>query len=109
MRCGRSSCSRHGDIRYANFCPRLIPWAGRRLGSALPITCVMRCVPEQVLITSGAGEALELLAQSIFKRGDKVLIEEPGYAVIRRTLSELGLKTVSIPVDEGGLDIAKGV
>jgi GntR family transcriptional regulator / MocR family aminotransferase len=60
----------------------------------------VRCAPEQVVITSGAGEALELLAQSIVKRGDKVLIEEPGYALIRRTLSELGLKTVSIPVDE---------
>src|SRR6185503_3445942 len=98
-------------IRELLASPDPLGWAPLRLAIADHLRAFrgMRCAPEQVLITSGAGEALELLAQSIFKRGDKVLIEEPGYALIRRTLSELGLKTVSIPVDEGGLDIAKGV
>jgi Aminotransferase class I and II len=98
-------------VRELLSSPDPLGWAPLRLAIADHLRAFrgMRCAPEQLLITSGAGETLELLAQSIFTRGDKVLIEEPGYALIRRTLSELGLKTVSIPVDEGGLDIAKGV
>ena len=98
-------------VRELLSSPDPLGWAPLRLAIADHLRAFrgMRCAPEQLLITSGAGETLELLAQSIFTRGDKVLIEEPGNALIRRTLSELGLKTVSIPVDEGGLDIAKGV
>lgn len=97
-------------IRELLASPDPLGWAPLRLAIADHLRAFrgMRCAPEQVVITSGAGEALELLAQSILKRGDKVLIEEPGYVLIRRTFSELGLKTVPIPVDEGGLDIAKG-
>ena len=97
-------------IRDLLSSPDPLGWAPLRLAIADHLRAFrgMRCAPEQVVITSGAGEALELLAQSILKRGDKVLIEEPGYVLIRKTFSELGLKTVSIPVDADGLDIAKG-
>jgi len=97
-------------IRELLSSPDPLGWAPLRLAIADHLRAFrgMRCAPEQVVITSGAGEALELLAQSILKRGDKVLIEEPGYVLIRKTFSELGLKTVSIPVDADGLDIAKG-
>jgi GntR family transcriptional regulator/MocR family aminotransferase len=97
-------------IRELLASPDPLGWAPLRLAIADHLRAFrgMRCAPEQVVITSGAGEALELLVQSILKRGDKVLIEEPGYVLIRRTFSELGLKTVAIPVDEGGLDIGKG-
>lgn len=97
-------------IRELLSSPDPLGWAPLRLAIADHLRAFrgMRCAPEQVVITSGAGEALELLAQSILKRGDKVLIEEPGYVLIRKTFSELGLKTVPIPVDADGLDIAKG-
>ncbi len=97
-------------IRELLASPDPLGWAPLRLAIADHLRAFrgMRCAPEQVVITSGAGEGLELLAQSILKRGDKVVIEEPGYVLIRRIFSELGLKTVPIPVDEGGLDIAKG-
>jgi GntR family transcriptional regulator/MocR family aminotransferase len=98
-------------VRELLSTPDLLGWAPLRVAIADHLRAFrgMRCAPERVVITSGAGEALELLAQSIFKRGDKVLIEEPGYSVVRRTFSELGLKAVPIPVDEDGLDIARGV
>lgn len=97
-------------IRELLSSPDPLGWAPLRLAIADHLRAFrgMRCAPEQVVITSGAGEALEVLAQSIFTRGDKVVMEEPGYVLTRRTFSELGLKTVSIPVDSEGLDIAKG-
>src|SRR5262245_7747907 len=97
-------------IRELLSSPDPLGWAPLRLAIADHLRAFrgMRCAPEQVVITSGAGEGLELLAQSILKRGDKVVIEEPGYVLIRRIFSELGLKTVPIPVDDGGLDIGRG-
>ncbi len=97
-------------VRELLSSPDPLGWAPLRLAIADHLRAFrgMRCAPEQVVITSGAGEALELLAQSILKRGDKVMIEEPGYVLIRKTFSELGIRTLSIPVDEDGLDIARG-
>jgi GntR family transcriptional regulator/MocR family aminotransferase len=97
-------------VRELLAAPDPLGWAPLRLAIADHLRAFrgMRCAPEQIVITSGAGEAMELLAQSIFRRGDRILIEEPGYVLIRRTFSELGLKTVPIAVDEDGLDIAKG-
>jgi len=97
-------------IRELLSSPDPLGWAPLRLAIADHLRAFrgMRCAPEQVVITSGAGEALELLAQSILRRGDKVIIEEPGYVLIRKTFSELGLKTVPLSVDEDGLDVTKG-
>lgn len=97
-------------IRELLASPDPLGWAPLRLAIADHLRAFrgMRCAPEQVVITSGAGEALELLGQSILARGDKIIIEEPGYVLIRRTFTELGFRTAPIPVDADGLDIAKG-
>lgn len=97
-------------VRELLASPDPLGWAPLRLAIADHLRAFrgMRCAPEQVVITSGAGEALELLGQSILKRGDKIIIEEPGYVLIRRTFTELGFTTAPIPVDADGLDIARG-
>lgn len=97
-------------IRELLASPDPLGWAPLRLAIADHLRAFrgMRCAPEQVVITSGAGEALELLGQSILTRGDKIIIEEPGYVLIRRTFTELGFRTAPIPVDADGLDIARG-
>lgn len=97
-------------VRELLASPDPLGWAPLRLAIADHLRAFrgMRCAPEQVVITSGAGEALELLGQSILKRGDKIIIEEPGYVLIRRTFTELGFTTAPIPVDGDGLDITKG-
>lgn len=66
------------------------------------------CAPRQVVITSGAVEAIDLLARTAFRPGDGVLIEEPGYGVLRRALSRNGLACHPVAVDEQGFDIARG-
>lgn len=60
------------------------------------------CDPGQVVITSGATETFELLARSLMTRGDRVLVEQPGFAPMRAALSGAGLSLVPMAVDEGG-------
>jgi GntR family transcriptional regulator/MocR family aminotransferase len=39
----------------------------------------VRCVPEQLIITSGSQHALEIVIRTVLKTGDKVWIEDPGF------------------------------
>jgi GntR family transcriptional regulator/MocR family aminotransferase len=60
------------------------------------------CTAEQVIITSGAQSALDIVARMILDPGDNFWIEEPGYAGARHAMTAAGGIAVSIPVDENG-------
>lgn len=64
------------------------------------------CSPHQVIITSGAVEAVNLLARAVFRPGNRILIEEPGYRAMRRALELNGLHCLPVPVDAQGFDTA---
>lgn len=63
----------------------------------------IHCNPEQVLVTSGAQQALSLLAQTLLEPGDTVAVEEPGYPVARQVFAGQGAHVVGVEVDEEGL------
>lgn len=63
------------------------------------------CEPAQVVITSGAGEALALVVEALGGAGGAAWMEEPGYKGIRAALSGSGMQVVPVPVDEQGFDV----
>ena len=68
----------------------------------------LHCSPRQVLITSGAQQALDLIARVIIDPGDEVWMEDPGYPGLRSTLQAAGAKIHDIAVDESGLSVKHG-
>lgn len=68
----------------------------------------VRCEPEQVVILSGAQQALALLAQLLLDPGDPVWMEEPGWPGTRSALAGAGARIVPVPVDGEGIDVAEG-
>ena len=60
--------------------------------------------PEQIIITSSAQAALDLVARALVGRGDTVWLEEPGYPGARAAFSGAGAELVPVPVDEHGLN-----
>jgi GntR family transcriptional regulator/MocR family aminotransferase len=56
-----------------------------------------------VLVTRGATNGLDLLAATVLRPGDRVGVEEPGYADARSVLAARGAVVVPCPVDENGL------
>ncbi len=68
----------------------------------------VRCEVEQVIIVSGAQQAIGLAAHVLLDEGDRALVEDPGYPGIRGALLAAGVKVVPVPVDAEGLDIATG-
>lgn len=63
------------------------------------------CDADDVVVTSGASQAVDLIARSTLALGDGVAYEEPGYPVSRSTLLLNGARIVPIAVDEDGLQV----
>lgn len=62
------------------------------------------CTEQDVIVTSGAQQAFDLLARVLVARGHtKVAIEDPGYPPLRAALLAAGAQLVPVPVDEYGL------
>ncbi|MEV8465885.1 PLP-dependent aminotransferase family protein [Fluviibacterium sp. DFM31] len=64
------------------------------------------CHPRQVVVTSGAVEAFELVLDSCVPPAAGVLIEDPGYDPLRRVLTRTGRRPVPCRIDGDGLDIS---
>lgn len=61
------------------------------------------CTPEQVVVTSGTQQSLQLVAQLLADPGDTVWLEDPGYWGARSVFRTLGLKLEPVAVDAEGL------
>ncbi|HVF27178.1 MAG TPA: PLP-dependent aminotransferase family protein [Pyrinomonadaceae bacterium] len=66
----------------------------------------VRCEPEQVIIVSGAQQALDLVARLLLDADDAVWIEDPCYPGARDALHSAGAELVSVPVDGDGFDLS---
>ncbi len=60
---------------------------------------------DQILITTGAQQAITLLAQFALQRGDTVLIENPTYFGAIDAFRAAGARLIPIPMNEAGIDI----
>ena len=62
--------------------------------------------PDEVIITSGCLEAVNLCLKAVTKPGDTVAVESPTYFGINQAIESLGLKVVEISTDPvSGIDL----
>lgn len=62
--------------------------------------------PDDVLITHGAQQALDLVGRVLIEPGCRVAVEEPGYPPARELFRSLGAQVVGVPVDGEGLVVS---
>ncbi|MGE0556870.1 MAG: PLP-dependent aminotransferase family protein [Burkholderiales bacterium] len=65
----------------------------------------INCSADDILLTSGSLQALDLVNHTLLTRGDTVLIEEDCYQGSINRLLRLGVTPVGIPLDREGLRI----
>ena len=58
---------------------------------------------DNVLITTGSQQALDLLGRIFINRGDRILVESPTYLGALQAWNAYGVKYVTIPFDEDGM------
>jgi GntR family transcriptional regulator/MocR family aminotransferase len=89
--------------------PMGIPALREALADHLRTVRSVRCTPDQIMIVSGSQQALALAGRALLAAGDAVWLEEPGYGGARDALRLAGARTIGVPVDDDGLDVAAGI
>lgn len=76
-----------GDLAFKRQVARLaLEWGGQMY-------------PEQLVVTQGVIEALNLALRALTRPGDVVAVESPAYFALLYTIKELGLRVLEIPTD----------
>ncbi|RKP43432.1 PLP-dependent aminotransferase family protein [Trinickia fusca] len=60
---------------------------------------------ENVLLTQGATQALDLVVRTLLRPGDAVVVEDPGYCNLLQILKLAGLHVYGVPRTPTGLDV----
>jgi GntR family transcriptional regulator / MocR family aminotransferase len=72
------------------------------------VTRSVKCTPEQILITAGTHQSIDLLLRMLSEPEDVAWIEDPCYWGTHSVLQSHGLQSLPIPVDEEGMQINIG-
>ena len=68
----------------------------------------VRCEPEQIVVTAGTQQALDIVIRVLLASGDDVWVEDPGYPLTHAQLLLAKARPRPIPVDAQGLMVAAG-
>ncbi len=66
----------------------------------------MRVSPDQVLITTGSQQGLDLVAKILIDAGSRILVETPTYLGALQAFTPMEPQVVSVDSDDGGVDAA---
>jgi len=64
----------------------------------------IKITPENVLITSGSQQALDLLGKILIDPGDRILVESPTYLAAIQAWKAYGAEFITVPMDENGMN-----
>ena len=73
------------------------------LAGKLKTDAGINCTADDILITSGSLQGLDLINATLLARGDTVIIEEDCYQGTINRLTRLGVTPVGIPLDKDGM------
>ena len=80
----------HRDLRVA---------IARHIG----VSRAVRTSADDIVVTNGTQQALDVLARVLLGPGDGIAVEDPSYGPPRKLFTALGIRVVGIPVDRQGL------
>lgn len=69
----------------------------------------VNCSPEQIIITTGAQHAFDLLGRVLLEPGVEVMIENPCYPGAKQAFQSFEAELVPVPVDENGFNLSATV
>jgi DNA-binding transcriptional MocR family regulator len=61
--------------------------------------------PDEIIITSGARQAIDLTVRTLIEPGDVAVVESPTFVGFLSSLRAAGARVIGVPVDANGLDV----
>ena len=89
------------DLGYTD--PRGLPELRQCLCDYLRATRAVRCDPEQIVVTAGTQQAMDIAIRILLAPGDEVWVEDPGYPFTYAQLLLAHVRPRPIPVDDRGI------
>lgn len=65
----------------------------------------IRCRPEEILVTAGAQQALDLISKAVLRPGDTVFAEMPSYIGMRSAFALHDARLIGIPMEQDGINL----
>ena len=75
----------------------------------LRISRGVKCETGQIIIVNGSQQGLNLIVQSLLKKGDTVWLEDPGYHGMQFVCTDMEIQICPVPVEKDGIDINFGI
>ncbi len=83
--------------------PYGLPRLRRALAEHLRRNRAVAVGPENIMVTRGTGNGLDLVAATLLRPGDRAGVEDPGYRVARNVFAARGAEIVPCQVDQDGV------
>jgi 2-aminoadipate transaminase len=95
-----------GDASAFQYAPtRGLAGARDAIASRIETLQGVRPADDELLVTSGGIEALELVSKSFLDRGDVAIVEGPTYLGAIMAIRSFEAQPVAVPLDNDGLDV----
>lgn len=69
----------------------------------------VRCDTEQIIVTTGTQQAIDIVIRVLLRAHDQVWVEDPGYPLTSRALVAANVKLRPIPVDAQGMNVGAAI
>jgi GntR family transcriptional regulator/MocR family aminotransferase len=83
------------------------PELRKEIAQHVSLARAVLCDADDVVVTNGAQQALDLIARLLIEPGTTVAMEEPGYLPARKLFESFGATIAGVPVDYEGLVVEK--
>jgi len=83
-----------------------LPALKRAIAAHVAGSRAVACEPEQIIVTTSAQQAVDLVARVLLDPGDAVWVEDPCYRPAVQLLKAAGAAVTPVPVDSDGLNAA---
>ena len=104
-RCMLHALRQEGQQRGRYAGPEGLPALREAIARHISFARGVACTAQQVVVTNGAQQALDLLARVLLEPGCVVAMEEPGYPAARSLFAAHGARVVSVAVDQEGIRV----
>jgi GntR family transcriptional regulator/MocR family aminotransferase len=69
----------------------------------------VKCEAEQIVIVNGSQQGLNLIVESLLKKGDSIWLEDPGYHGMKFVCMNRDVKICPVPVEKDGINVNFGI